>query len=80
MRLGSNLITFPGGILKEKNGKKRRNEKVYLIPTEGKLFQVFFENQSNVMNHREIVSLVQGYEISDWEAPQVVRLLVYYLR
>ena len=54
--------------------------RVTLTPTEGKLLRVFVENRGRVFNHRELVSLVQGYETSEWEAPEVLRPLVSRLR
>lgn len=79
---GKQRITFPGSIMLDlaKREISRGNVKVNLTPTEGKLFQILFENQGNVMNHREIVFLVQGYETSDWEAPEVLRPLISRLR
>jgi len=38
------------------------------------------ENRGRVLTHRELVSLVQGYETSDFEAPEVLRPLVSRLR
>jgi DNA-binding response OmpR family regulator len=79
---GSRLITFPHGVLVDLARREiwRGNDKVSLTPTEGKLFQVLVENQGRVMKHRELVFLVQGYEITDWEAPEVLRPLVSRLR
>ncbi len=54
--------------------------KIILTPTEGKLLRVLLENRSRVFTHRELVSLVQGYDTSDWEAPEVLRPLVSRLR
>ncbi|MFN2150077.1 MAG: winged helix-turn-helix domain-containing protein, partial [Anaerolineales bacterium] len=58
----------------------RGNERVTLTPTEGKLLKVLLENKGRVMSHRDLVFLVQGYEITDWEAPEVLRPLVSRLR
>lgn len=58
----------------------RGGDKVVLTPTEGKLMRVMYENRGRVMSHRELVFLVQGYETSDWEAPEVLRPLVSRLR
>jgi DNA-binding response OmpR family regulator len=80
--LGSRLITFPHGVMVDLARREiwRGNDKVSLTPTEGKLFQVLIENQGRVMKHRELVFLVQGYEITDREAPEVLRPLVSRLR
>jgi len=53
---------------------------VKLTPTEGKLMQVFLENYKKVFTHRQLVLLVQGYEITDWEAPEVLRPVISRLR
>jgi DNA-binding response OmpR family regulator len=41
---------------------------------------VLLNNQKKVFTHRELVSMVQGYETSDWEAPEVLRPMVSRLR
>jgi DNA-binding response OmpR family regulator len=58
----------------------RGDLKVSLTPTEGKLVKVLLDNRSRVFTHRELVWLVQGYETSEWEAPEVLRPLVSRLR
>jgi DNA-binding response OmpR family regulator len=58
----------------------RGNQRASLTPTEGKLMRVLIENRGRVMAHRELVLLVQGYETTDWEAPEVLRPLVSRLR
>ena len=56
------------------------NEKVQLTPTEGKLMQILLENKGRVLSHKELVFLVQGYQTTDWEAPEIMRPLVSRLR
>jgi len=56
------------------------DKKITLTPTEGKLLKVLLENRKRVFTHRELVLLVQGYETSDWEAPEVLRPLISRLR
>ncbi|MBW8011724.1 MAG: response regulator transcription factor [Chloroflexi bacterium] len=56
------------------------DEKVSLTPTEGKLMKVLLENRGRVLSHRELVLLVQGYQTTDWEAPEIMRPLVSRLR
>jgi DNA-binding response OmpR family regulator len=58
----------------------RGNQRVSLTPTEGKLMKVLLENRGRVLTHKDLVLLVQGYETSDWEAPEVLRPLVSRLR
>jgi DNA-binding response OmpR family regulator len=56
------------------------DQRVTLTPTEGKLLQVLLENRGRVITHRDLVLLVQGYETTDWEAPEVLRPLISRLR
>jgi DNA-binding response OmpR family regulator len=58
----------------------RGNQKVALTPTESKLMKILVENRGRVLTHKELVFLVQGYETTDWEAPEVLRPLVSRLR
>ena len=77
-----NVISFPNGVIVDLSRREilRGNLKITLTPTEGKLFQVLIENRGKVMTHQQLVFLVQGYEISDWEAPEILRPLVSRLR
>lgn len=76
------MINLEGGIMVDLNRREiwRGNQRVTLTPTEGKLLRVLLENRGRVLSHRELVMLVQGYETSDWEAPEVLRPLVSRLR
>ena len=56
------------------------DQKVSLTPTEAKLLKVLVENRARVITHRELVFLVQGYDVNDWEAPEVLRPLISRLR
>ena len=56
------------------------DHRVTLTPTEGKLLKVLLENHGRVIAHRDLVLLVQGYETTDWEAPEVLRPLISRLR
>jgi DNA-binding response OmpR family regulator len=58
----------------------RGNQKVSLTPTEGKLMKVLLENRGRMLTHRELVFLVQGYETTEWEAPEVLRPIISRLR
>lgn len=52
----------------------------FLTPAEGQLFRIFLENEGKVFSHREIVLLVQGYDVSSKEAQEILRPLVSRLR
>lgn len=58
----------------------RGSERARLTPTESKLLSIFLDNRGRVMTHQEIVFLVQGYEITEWEAPEVLRPMISRLR
>ena len=59
----------------------RKNKKVaHLTPAEGRLLRVLLENPGKVFSHRDLVLLVQGYDTSPQEAPEVLRPLVSRLR
>lgn len=79
---GPQLISLGEGVMMDLARREiwRGSERIVLTPTEGKLMRVLYENRGRVMSHRELVFLVQGYETTDWEAPEVLRPLVSRLR
>ncbi len=58
----------------------RGNQIESLTPAEGHLLKVFLENMGKVYSHRELVLLVQGYDVSQREAQEILRPLVSRLR
>ncbi|HEY5902742.1 MAG TPA: response regulator transcription factor [Anaerolineales bacterium] len=59
----------------------RRKDRVeHLTPAEGRLLRILMENSDKVFSHRELVLLVQGYDASQREAPEILRPLVSRLR
>lgn len=76
------LISLSDGVMVDLSRREvwRGKVKVNLTPTEGKLLEVMLENQGRVMTHRQLVFLVQGYDTTDWEAPEILRPLVSRLR
>lgn len=52
----------------------------HLTPAEGRLLRILMENSGKVFSHRELVLLVQGYDASQREAPEILRPLVSRLR
>jgi DNA-binding response OmpR family regulator len=52
----------------------------HLTPAEGRLLKILMENEGKVFSHRELVLLVQGYDTSQREAPEILRPLVSRLR
>ncbi len=59
---------------------RQKSREVHLTPAEGRLLRVLLENPGRVYSHRELVLLVQGYDTSQQEAPEVLRPLVSRLR
>lgn len=51
-----------------------------LTPAEGHLLKVFLQNVGKVFSHRDLVLLVQGYDVSQREAQEILRPLVSRLR
>jgi DNA-binding response OmpR family regulator len=59
---------------------RQKNRAIHLTPAEGRLLGVLLESPGKVFSHRELVLLVQGYDTSQQEAPEVLRPLVSRLR
>ncbi len=59
---------------------KWKNKIENLTPAEGRLLRILMENKKKVFSHRELVLLVQGYDTSQREAPEILRPLVSRLR
>jgi DNA-binding response OmpR family regulator len=59
---------------------QKKDHDVHLTPAEGRLLRVLIENPGRVFTHRELVLLVQGYDTSQREAPEILRPLVSRLR
>ncbi len=76
------VISMPDGVMLDLARREiwRGSDKERLTPTEGKLLEVFVTNWGRVLSHSELVFLVQGYEVADWEAPEVLRPLISRLR
>ena len=59
---------------------RKKDMLIHLTPAEGRLLRVLIENPGRVYSHRELVLLVQGYDTSQREAPEILRPLVSRLR
>jgi DNA-binding response OmpR family regulator len=59
---------------------RKKDKVIHLTPAEGRLLRVLIENPGRVYSHRELVLLVQGYDTSQREAPEILRPLVSRLR
>jgi two-component system KDP operon response regulator KdpE len=58
----------------------KSSTKIKLTRMEGKLLKVLLARRGQVMTHKELVLQVQGYDVSKWEAPEVLRPVVSRLR
>ncbi len=76
------VVSLPEGVTADLVRRElwRGTKKVTLTPTEGKLLKVLIDNRGRVLSHKELVFLVQGYDVNDYEAPEVLRPLVSRLR
>ena len=76
------IISLPDGVSLDLSRREmwRGAEKERLTPTEAQLLEIFVTNWGRVMPHGELVFLLQGYEVSDDEAPEILRPLVSRLR
>ncbi|GAB4541145.1 MAG: response regulator transcription factor [Anaerolineales bacterium] len=59
---------------------KHKNKIEHLTPAEGRLLRILMENEGKVFSHRDLVLLVQGYDTTQHEAPEILRPLVSRLR
>lgn len=59
---------------------RKKDQLIHLTPAEGRLLRILIENPGRVFTHRELVLLVQGYDTSQREAPEILRPLVSRLR
>ena len=59
---------------------KHKSKVEHLTPAEGRLLRILMKNEGKVFSHRELVLLVQGYDTTQREAPEILRPLVSRLR
>ena len=78
----SQVITIAEGVFIDMARREIWRNDVHegLTPTEAKLIKILLDNRAQVLTHRELVFMVQGYDVSEWEAPEVLRPLVSRLR
>ncbi len=76
------VVNLPGGIQVDLERREiwRGNQRVSLTPTESNLLGIFLENRGRVLTHSELVHLVQGIEVEENEAPEILRPMVSRLR
>ncbi len=76
------VITLKDGTSIDLDRRQIKHKSVieHLTPAEGRLMRILMENEGKVFSHRELVLLVQGYDTSQREAPEILRPLVSRLR
>lgn len=76
------VLSLPGGIMVDLERREiwRGNERVSLTPTESNLLGIFLENRGRVLSHEELVLLVQGIQVDEDEAPEILRPMISRLR
>lgn len=76
------VLTLPTGIMVDLERREvwRGKERVNLTPTESTLLGIFLDNRARVLSHEELVLLVQGIQVEEEEAPEILRPMVSRLR
>jgi DNA-binding response OmpR family regulator len=76
------VVNLPGNLLVDLERREvwRGDDRVYLTPTESKLLSIFLENRGRVLPHAELVFLLQGIQVADGDAPEILRPMVSRLR
>jgi len=76
------IITLPGNVSLDLARRElwRGPIRERLTPTEGKLLEIFVKNWGRVLTHANIAFMVQGYEVDEFEAPEILRPLISRLR
>lgn len=79
---GQEVFTLKDGTVVDLSRRqiKQKNKVENLTPAEGRLLRILMENEGRVFSHRELVLLVQGYDTTQREAPEILRPLVSRLR
>lgn len=78
----SKMETLPGGaaLTWEKRQISWETGRLSLTPTEAKLLKILFDRCNEVIQHTELVFLIQGYQIETEEAAKILRPVVSRLR
>lgn len=76
------VVNLPGNLMVDLERREiwRGNDRVSLTPTESTLLSIFIENRGRVLGHQELVFLIQGIQVSEEEAPEILRPMVSRLR
>ena len=76
------IASLPQGIMVDLERREiwRGNTRSHLIPTEGLAMRDFLENRGRVMPFEELVFLIKGDEVTEEEAPEIMRPIINHLR
>ncbi|MBC8554326.1 MAG: response regulator transcription factor [Candidatus Brocadiales bacterium] len=76
------VISLPDGVSLDLPRREmwRGAEKERLTPTEAQLLEIFVTNWGRVLSNEELAFLIQGFEVSGDEAPEILRPLISRLR
>jgi DNA-binding response OmpR family regulator len=76
------VVNLPGNLMVDLERREvwRGDDRVYLTPTESKLLSIFLENRGRVLTHSELVFLLQGIQVPDGDAPEILRPMISRLR
>ena len=76
------VIPLPAGVSYDRLRREmwRGSSRVYLTPTEGKLFEILVTNWGRLIENSELAFLIQGHKVDEAEAPEILRPLISRLR
>ncbi len=76
------VMNLPGKLMVDLERREiwRGNDRVNLTPTESTLLSIFIDNRGRVLGHQELAFLVQGIDVSEEDAPEILRPMVSRLR
>lgn len=76
------VVELPNGVVLDLGRRRLRyqGQDIHLAPSESRLLQVLLMHRGEVMSHQALVDAVRGYQVNEWEAPEIMRPIVSRLR
>ncbi len=76
------VVELPNGVILDLGRRRLRYQgrDIHLSPSESRLLQVLLMHRGEVMSHQALVDAVHGYQVNEWEAPEIMRPIVSRLR
>lgn len=76
------VVELPNGVLLDLGRRRLRykGRNIHLSPSEARLLQVLLMHRGEVLSHQALVDAVHGYQVNEWEAPEIMRPIVSRLR